>query len=54
MRENWRTQLETGSLGRCLRACLVYGSVAQQVAGQPVEVTAAALQLAREGSPVPA
>jgi hypothetical protein len=75
MRDDWRTQLETSSLGLCLRACLVYESVAQQVAGQPVEVTAAALrtaaraegldtshpwlsaaalQMAREGSPVPA
>ena len=46
MPEDWRTELETSSLGLCLRACLVYESVAQRVAGQPVELTTAALRLA--------
>ena len=44
MRDDWRSQLELHSLGMYLRACLVYESVAQRVAGQPVEVTEAALR----------
>jgi hypothetical protein len=46
MPADWRTELETSSLGLCLRACLVYESVAQHVAGEPVEVTTAALRSA--------
>ena len=46
MPEDWRTELETSSLGLCLRACLVYESVAQHMAGQPVEVTESALKVA--------
>ena len=46
MPADWRTQLENSSLGLCLRACLVYESVAQHVAGEPVEVTTSALRSA--------
>ena len=46
MPADWRTRLESNSLGLCLRACLVYESVAQHVAGKPVEVTTAALRSA--------
>ena len=46
MPEDWRNQLELHFLGTCVRACLVYELVAQQVAGQPVEVTTAALRSA--------
>lgn len=46
MPEDWRNQLELLSLGMCMRACLVYELVAQRVAGQPVEVTTAALRSA--------
>jgi len=46
MPADWRTELETSSLGLCLRACLVYESVAQHVAGAPVETTTAALRSA--------
>jgi len=46
MPADWRTELENNSLGLCLRACLVYESVAQHAAGEPVEVTTAALRSA--------
>jgi hypothetical protein len=46
MADDWRTQLEVHSLGTCMRACLVYELVAQHVAGQPVDVTTAALRSA--------
>ena len=46
MPADWRKQLELHSLGTCMRACLVYELVAQRVAGQPVEVTTAALRSA--------
>jgi hypothetical protein len=46
MPKDWRNQLEANSLGICLRACLVYELVAQQVSGQPVEITTAALRSA--------
>ncbi len=46
MPKDWRNQLELLSLGMCMRACLVYERVAQRVAGQPVEVTTAALRSA--------
>lgn len=46
MPEDRRNQLELLSLGMCMRACLVYELVAQRVAGQPVEVTTAALRSA--------
>ncbi len=46
MPQDWRNQLELHSLGTCMRACLVYELVAQRVAGQPVEVTTAALRSA--------
>ena len=46
MSEDWRDQLELLSLGACIRACLVYEMVAQRMAGQPVQVTTAALRSA--------